>query len=114
VNKVQDAAWKQVNESYDSVYFDQLKEALQNSLDNQSLYEKIRAWISPSYRLLYDLDTAESYDIVETTLSKIQDSKREKVYNVVLSRYQDFNFVAASDYEFYKRKIFYKKALIFL
>ncbi|NDK10095.1 FecR domain-containing protein [Candidatus Gracilibacteria bacterium] len=114
VNKFQDATWKQVNESYDSIYFDQLKEALQNSIDKQSLYEKIRAWISPSYRLLYDLDTAENYEIVEKTISKIEDSKREKVYNAVLSRYQDFNFVAASDYEFYKRKIFYKKALVAL
>ncbi len=114
VNNFQDTTWRQINESYDSVYFDQLKKVLQDSIWNKSLYDKLRAWISPSYRLLYDLDTAESYEIVENTIADISENKREKVYKAVLSRYQDFNFVWAWDYEFYKRKIFYKKALIAL
>jgi hypothetical protein len=64
---------------------------------------------------LNELNTTDNFETVENKINNLSEKSRKKVYNAVLSKYQSMNFVGASgNYESYKRKLFYKKALISL
>lgn len=114
ISSLEDAAWKEINQSFDKEYLQELKVQLSETLEERNPFLFILEWFSPKYKLLYTLDTAQQYSEVEKVLAKISDAKKESVYKWVLSRYQKMNFVSTSDYEFYKRKVFYQKALISL
>lgn len=114
LSQLQDISWTKLNQEYDAVYFESLKQQLQNSLIKKTRLLFLLDWISPKYRILYELDTVTDYTSIELLLEKIPEEKTREVYDAVFSRYQDFNFVGANDYEFYKRKVFYKKALLTL
>ena len=114
LQSIQDSTWKKLNEDFDAEYFKELKKELSKSIEERNPFLFILEWFSPKYRILYELDTADQYVKVEKLLIKVSDSKKESVYKAVLSRYQDVNFITSRDYEMYKRKVFYKKALIYL
>lgn len=112
INSLQDTAWKQLNEDFDNEYTQFLKEELNETLYSSNPLLFILDWFSPKYRLLFTLNTADDYKEVEEVIAKLSKEDYSKVYNAVLSQYQKINFVTANDYEFYKRKVFYQKALI--
>ncbi len=111
---LQDTAWVDLNKKFDDENVQKLKKQLQDSLESKNPFLFLLDFISPKYRILYELDTAQEYENIEKLLIKIPENKKGSIYTAVLSKYQSMNFISARDYEFYKRKIFYKRALVFL
>lgn len=114
LNTIEDAAWTELNKQFDAVYIAELTRRLSESIEIQNPFLFILEYFSPKYRLLYELDTALDFERVQKQLDRLKVKNYNKVYDAVFARYQDFNFVSADSYEFYKRKMFYKKALVFL
>lgn len=114
LKNIQDVAWKNLNESYDEAYFEKLKKQIETTFYQSPGILVLLDFISPKYRIIHELNTASNYDTIETLLIKIPQKKKETLYDSIFARYQKLNFVKAKDVEFYKRKIFYKKALIYL
>jgi hypothetical protein len=114
ITSFQDIAWENLNIQSDTNYLTQLKGELEKSLKQTQRFLFFLDFISPKYRILHFLDTKESYTEIAQLLESLPEKKLPEVYKAVYSRYQDFNFVQSKDFEFYKRKVFYKKALLFL
>ena len=110
----EDIDWTTLNKNEDIRYLVTLKDALEKEIQGRNPFLFILEYFSPKYRLLYELDTAEDYETVQSQLEKIKLKHYEKVYTAVLEKYQKYNFVSSSQFEFYKRKIFYKRALVYL
>jgi len=109
VSELEDKAWKEINQSLDSEYIENLKSSIQSS--NPFLY--LLRFISPKYAILYVLDSYENQRDIDAYIASMSQDKKEAVYNNVLSEYQKINFVSPQSEE-YARKIRYKKALISL
>lgn len=114
ISSLEDSTWNTLNEQFDREYLWELKEELEDSWKWKNPFLFILDWVSPKYRILYELDNADDFLKIEAQIEKIDDTKKQEVYNAVLSKYQSMNFIGAGDYQAYKRKIFYKKALITL
>lgn len=114
LQNIEDAAWTELNNQFDIEYIEELSVRLRETIWFQNPFLFILEYFSPKYRLLYELDTADDFESVQKQLDALSVKKYEKVYDTVFARYQNFNFVSADSYEFYKRKVFYKKALVFL
>ncbi len=114
IENFQNNAWIQINTDFDTAYFESLKKNLSEELESKTPFLFIMNLFSPKYKIIHELNTAENYENIERLLIKLPEKKRKSVYNAVLSKYQSINFVSVNDYEFYKRKVFYKKALISL
>lgn len=114
INNFQDNTWVDLNNAFDTEYLGILKNKLESTKDSKNPFLFIMEWFSPKYRILYELDTSDNYASIEELIMDISETKKEKVYTAVLSKYQSMNFIQATDYVFYKRKMFYKKALISL
>ena len=114
LKNIQDTAWTQLNETYDKAYFETLKASLEQSFLESPGILLLLDFLSPKYRILHELNTSDSYETIEELVSDLTPKQRPKVYTSVLSRYQDMNFIQAKDVIFYKRKVFYKRALLAL
>jgi hypothetical protein len=114
ISSLEDSTWRELNKQFDNEYLEILKSNLSQSFNTKLSFLFVLDFISPKYRILHELNTAENYESIEVLLEKVTDSKKQNVYKAVLSKYQDINFVGAWDYEAYKQKLFYKKALITL
>ena len=114
LSNLEDAAWTEINKNFDTQYIEELTKKLQESLEIQNPFLFILEYFSPKYRLLYELDTADDFERVQKQLDKISEKKYPEIYDSVFARYQKMNFIGADQFEFYKRKVFYKKALVFL
>jgi len=71
-------------------------------------------FFSPKYRILYEIKNSERFEEVEESIAKLDEEQKTEVYDAVLSEYQEYNFVKVSNYDAYKRKIFFKRALVLL
>lgn len=109
---MEDRAWSKLNNGLDAEYIKTLKMQLNQRLQENTFFVFLLDFISPKYRILRDLSRGESYEKIQKYIAKVPQSKKESVYKAVLSEYQKMNFVHAGDYEFYKRKLLYKKALV--
>lgn len=115
IANLEDAAWAELNEQFDTDYIWELKEELATAMAWNNPFLFILEGISPEYKILKELNTTDNFETVENKIDTLKIKNKKKVYNAVLSKYQSMNFVEASgNYENYKRKIFYKKALILL
>lgn len=112
LSSLQDDAWKQLNEQFDSEHIAQLKEKFELSLQDKNPFVFILSWISPKYALLYKLDTSKSYESVSEYIESLSESKKKDLYNDVLSKYQSMNVISWEDTAAYNKKLFYKRALI--
>lgn len=110
----EDIDWTKLNENEDIIYLTTLRDALESEIGKRNPFLFILEYFSPKYRLLYELDTAEDYETVQAQLEKVKLKNYEKIYTAVLEKYQKYNFVSSSQFEFYKRKVFYKRALVYL
>ena len=111
---IQDATWAELNERFDAAYLGMLKQALGQSLKESNPLTYILPLLSSKQQLLHALARADNYSEIQELLDTIPNQDRQETYTAVMTKYQNINFVKARDYEFYKRKIFYKKALIAL
>lgn len=114
LKNIQDTAWIELNERFDTAYSESLKAWLQDSLEASSPLHYIMPFTSTKFQLLQALAKSNDYKEVQQILENISPNERDEMYAAVLSKYQNINFITARDYEFYKRKVFYKKALITL
>lgn len=113
ISSLEDSAWKRLNSELDTSYLWELKDSLESSLKTHSSYMLfVLDFISPKYRVIHELNTADTYETIEELLSKLSEIEKSSMYTSILSQYQSLNFITAKDYEFYKRKLFYKKALL--
>ncbi len=112
IKNMEDRAWSKLNNGLDAEYIKTLKMQLNQRLQENTFFVFLLDFISPKYRILRDLSRGESYEKIQKYIAKVPQSKKESVYKAVLSEYQKMNFVHAGDYEFYKRKLLYKKALV--
>jgi hypothetical protein len=114
IASLEDSAWKTINEQFDNDYTAQLSAQLEKSLQGNNPFQFILEWISPKYKILHSLNNSPDFEEIQSQIEQLSDQQQPKVYTAVLSKYQSMNFVSSSDYESYKRKLFYKKALILL
>lgn len=115
IETIEDAAWAKLNTQFDNDYVWVLKDDLTAALKSENPFSFILEWISPKYKIIKVLDTASDFTLVEEQINKLNAKNRQKTYTAILSRYQSMNFIGARwNYEDYKRKVFYKKALISL
>lgn len=114
ISNLEDTAWTEINKNFDTQYIEELTKKLQESLEIQNPFLFILEYFSPKYRLIYELDTADDFKRVQKQLDNISEKKYQEIYDSIFVRYQKMNFVEANQFEFYKRKVFYKKALVFL
>ncbi len=111
---IQDTAWVDLNKKFDQEYLNTLKRSLQKSLQDSNPLGYVLPYFSQKHQLLEALATRDDYSEAQIIIDEIPSGKRAEIRTAVLSKYQNINFVSAGDYEFYKRKVFYKKALIAL
>lgn len=109
---MEDKAWSTLNSGLDQEYINTLKNQLSKNIQENTFFTFLLDFISPKYRILRDLAAGEQYENIQKQIKKIDSKKKEPVYKAVLSEYQKMNFVDVKDYDFYKRKLLYKKALI--
>lgn len=114
IANIEDAAWSQLNKEFDEEYFLDLKQKLEQATLWSNSFLFLLDFISPKYRILNSLDNSDSYEDIAVLIEKLDVQEKQKVYKAVLSKYQWINFVSANDFAAYKKKIFYKKALIAL
>lgn len=112
IRDMEDKAWSTLNSGLDQEYINTLKNQLSKNIQENTFFSFLLDFISPKYRILKDLAAGEEYEKVQKNINKINAEKKESVYKAVLSEYQKMNFVDVKDYDFYKRKLLYKKALI--
>ncbi len=113
IRELQDSAWIEINNKLDSEYINELKSWLESSINSSNPFLFLLKFISPKYAILYVLDTYEKQEDIEIYIATMSDSKKQKVYNDVLSVYQDMNFISPSD-DAYATKMRYKRALVLL
>lgn len=111
IKNLQDAAWIELNENLDQNYISELILDLESSFASSNLFLYLMRFISPTYAILYVLDTYQDDEDVHTYISSLSLDTRERVYPDVLSRYQDINFISSLDAA-YETKLRYKKALV--
>lgn len=114
IRDIEDKSWTAFNKGLDSDYKKILEERLESSLNKNSFLDFLISKFSLEKSLLKSLRTAEEFSEVEKKIQKIPVDKKQKIYKAVLSEYQNYNFVNIWNYENYKRKVFFKKALILL
>jgi len=114
IRELEDKAWSTLNTRLDLQTINSLQKALEEKISKGYSFLFILDFISPKYRIVHTLNSWDDYSDVESLLSELEDSHKEEVYREVLSQYQSFHSVQANNYDFYKRKIWYKKALLFL
>ncbi|MCH8518437.1 FecR family protein [Candidatus Gracilibacteria bacterium] len=110
----QDRAWTEFNKVSDIEYQAELLRELEQKSIRFNPFLKIMEWFFPEYRILYEIDTTKSFESVEELISKIKSGQRQKVFNAVQKRYQDYNFISPDQEELYMRKVFLQKALVLL
>jgi len=110
---LKDAAWTDLNLKLDNEYISNLRANLESSIKSFDLFAYLMRFISPKYALFYVLDTYESDNDVVEYILKMDDEQKTKVYDSILSKYQDINFISGKS-AIYKKKLRYKKALILL
>lgn len=111
IKNLQDAAWIELNENLDQNYISELILDLESSFASSNPFLYLMRFISPTYAILYVLDTYQDDEDVHTYISSLSLDTRERVYPDVLSRYQDINFISSLDAA-YETKLRYKKALV--
>lgn len=109
-----DKTWDDINKNLDNEHIIYLKKDIQKNISQAMNFLFILDWISPKYRIIHSLHTAEEYSEVKKLLDKLSDEQKKEVYTAVLSQYQKINFAGVGNYDLYKKKIMYKKALIYL
>lgn len=115
ISSFEDTVWKEINGQLDTEYLIELKKRLTSSLqESDGSFLFFLDFISPKYRIIHELNTASNFEDIEKLISEVSESKKQVVYDGILSKYQSMNFVKVKDYDFYKKKIFYKKALLIL
>ncbi len=114
LRNIQDSTWTQLNEKFDSEYISALKQGLKKSLQDSNPLSYVLPLVSKKHKLLQALKGSDNYSEIQAIVDTIETWEREEVYTAVVSEYQNINFVSARDYEFYKRKVFYKKVMIAL
>ena len=114
INNIQDTAWAELNKQFDNEYFDILKQSLQSSLDSANPLAFITPFTSKKFQLTQALAQSDDYAKIQEILDTVSISEKDELYVAVLTKYQNINFISARDYEFYKRKVFYQKALAYL
>lgn len=113
VANFEDAIWQQINNDLDVEYINTLKTDLSASFESgRSSFLFFLDFLSPKYRIIHELNTNSDYEVVAGLLSDVSEGQKKAVYDAILSKYQEMNFISVKDFEFYKRKIFYKKALL--
>lgn len=113
IAELEDAAWKEINSKLDNEYMSKLIWDLDASIKSTNPFLYIMRFISQKYAILYVLDTYESTQDINRYIATMSESEKKKVYDTVLSVYQEMNFVSPSD-DVYSRKMNYKRALIAL
>ena len=115
LENMRDDAWIALNTEYDIQYMSSLRDELVTQFtQNVSMLRKIRDMFSQKHHVLTLLQTAQSYETIEEKIAEIPPRKYQSIYQAVLSEYQNIHFIEVKDYEFYKRKVFYQKALVSL
>ena len=114
LKNIQDNAWVSINQKFDAEYIEVLKMRLETSFQQTNPFTYVLPHISQKHKLLTVLKESTDYNEVSEVINTIPKSKYPSLYKSVLSEYQSLNFVSASSYDFYKRKLFYKNALITL
>jgi len=114
IKNMEDRAWKELNKSLDNEYIKVLKSRLEEEFSTNPLFLFILDFISPKYRIIQSLNNSDDFEKTKKLIEKVKTSKKQSVYNALLSEYQSLNFVSAWDYSFYKKKLNYKRALILL
>lgn len=113
LTELQDSAWNEINKKLDLEYFQELKLDLQSSMRASNPLVYIMRFLSPKYATLYVLDTYQEQEDVNQYFNSMSQKDKIKVYDDVLSAYQEMNFVSPGDNE-YETKMRYKKALVSL
>jgi len=114
IKNMEDRAWRELNKTLDNEYINILKSKLEEEFSTNPLFLFILDYLSPKYRILQSLNKNDDFVKTENLIEKVTQNKRQEVYNAILSEYQSLNFVDAGDYDFYKRKLHFKRALILL
>ncbi len=114
IRDMEDKAWSKLNFELDEDYLAELQEKLQAQIGDGWAFLFILDFFSPKYRILYEIKNSERFEEVEESIAKLDEEQKTEVYDAVLSEYQEYNFVKVSNYDAYKRKIFFKRALVLL
>lgn len=112
IAELKDSLWDDVNTQLDLQNLEVVKDKLKAQINNRRLFLFLLDFLSPKYRIVNLLNTNDTYDDIEEKLQNLSQNNRQEVYRYILSKYQDFHSIEANDYDFYKRKLWYKKALL--
>lgn len=107
-----DTSWTDFNILSDREYRQKLIQELEKNSRAFNPFLKIMEWLSPKYRILYELDTTSDFQTVEAQIQKINTRQRQWVFDAVLERYQDYIIVWGYEQELYSRKLMYQQALV--
>ncbi len=113
VSELKDAAWTELNDNFDAQQIWRLKSDLEDSLQSSNPFLFLLRWISPKHALFYILDTYEDQSKVDSYISWLSEDSKTDLYDYVLWKYQQMNFVSPSDSN-YNKKMRYKSALVSL
>jgi len=89
IKNIKDSDFEQLNVKFDKDLLEWLKNKIHENLDGFA-------------------------DLASEQFEALSDENREKLYNTLLSKYQELNFVDSGDEELFAKKIEYKEALISL
>ena len=113
IRSFRDATGNSLNVGLDTDYNRTLLAILDTS-DEQAFFEWILRIFSKKKQLIHLINTANKYSRIEDFLDTIPQEKYGVYYKAVLSEYQKHNIVKSSDVAYYKKKIYYKRALTHL
>lgn len=112
VAELKNESWERINLAEDALYIMKLKNNYETLIDSKLIKWRIYSLFSRSYKILYLLETADDYEIISQKIQGLEAEKKEKLYNTVYELYQDIYFAKVNDIEYYRKKLFYKRALI--
>lgn len=114
IRDMEDRAWSGINIQLDEAYTTLLQERLQSDISDAGVFLFILDFFSPKYRIIHAIKNSDKFSKIEELISSIDEWEKKEVYDGVLSKYQAYNFVRITSYDAYKRKLFFKRALVLL
>lgn len=114
ISQIRDIEWQQWNLDLDQTTLKSIKDEIDIQLTKNNPFSFFLEVFSPTERFFQSLYNREDYGVLETQISLLNASQKQKIETRLLSEYQKLNLVSIEDRDNYQRKLLYKKLLLLL
>jgi hypothetical protein len=114
LNSLRDTAWEEMNISLDNEWIKKLQEKAVESMNENTLFSKVKEFFSSKEKILSELQSWKNYNDLKNVINKLSPEEKKSLYNELYTKYQGVNFASYQETDVFAMKMNYRDTLISL